>query len=99
MRNASLIGRVAAIAAVGIAAVAVAVILLQGGKSYRIQAIFSNASQIVSGDLVEVSGNPIGTVSHIALTSQGQARLTLEISNGNYLCSPRCRRTSPRCAT
>ena len=51
MRNSTLIGRVAAIAAVAIAIVAVAVIVLQNGTSYKVKAIFENASQIVSGDL------------------------------------------------
>ena len=46
--------------------------------------MFANASQIVSGDLVEVSGNTIGTVSNIALTPSGQAQLTLNITNHAY---------------
>ncbi len=46
--------------------------------------MFANASQIVSGDLVEVSGNQIGTVSNIALTPSGQAQLTLNITNHAY---------------
>jgi phospholipid/cholesterol/gamma-HCH transport system substrate-binding protein len=78
------IGRVAALAAVGIAIVAVGVILLSSGSDYKIKAVFANASQIVSGDLVEVSGNSIGTVSDITLTPQGQAQLTLDITNKNY---------------
>ncbi len=84
MRNSTLIGRVAAIAAVAIAIIAVAVILLEGGGSYKVKAVFVNASQIVSGDLVEVSGNSIGTVSDISLTPQGQAQVTLKITNSQY---------------
>ncbi len=84
MRNTSLIGRAAAIAAVAVAIAAVGVILLGGGSSYKVKAIFSNASQIVNGDLVSVSGNNIGTVSSIALTPNGEAELTLEINNRNY---------------
>jgi phospholipid/cholesterol/gamma-HCH transport system substrate-binding protein len=78
------IGRVAAVAAVAVALVAVAVIVLSGGSSYEVKAVFQNASQIVSGDLVEVSGNQIGTVSDIALTPAGQAVLTLNITNKAY---------------
>jgi phospholipid/cholesterol/gamma-HCH transport system substrate-binding protein len=78
------IGRVAAVAAVGVAIVAVAVILLSGGTTYQVRAVFENASQIVSGDLVEVAGNSIGTVSNLALTPDGQAQLTLAITNPSF---------------
>ncbi|HUE27639.1 MAG TPA: MlaD family protein [Solirubrobacteraceae bacterium] len=81
MRNSSVIGRLAALAALGIAVVAVVVVLLSGGSSYKVNAIFSDAGQIVSGDQVEVGGNAIGTVSNIALTRTGQADLTLSLSN------------------
>ncbi len=84
MRNSTLIGRVAALAAVAIAVVAVILIVFTGGSTYQVKAIFQNASQIVTGDLVQVSGNSIGTVSGIALTPQGQAQLTLSISDSNY---------------
>jgi phospholipid/cholesterol/gamma-HCH transport system substrate-binding protein len=78
------IGRVAAVAAVAIAVVVVAVILLSGGSSYQVKAIFPDASQIVSGDQVQVSGNVIGTVSNIVLTTNGQAQMTLNINNSSY---------------
>lgn len=84
MRTTSLIVRIAAIAAVVVALVAVGVIVLSSGSSYTVKAVFQNASQIVSGDLVEVSGNPVGTISNIALTPDGQAQLTLSINKSNY---------------
>ncbi|MGZ4182269.1 MAG: MlaD family protein [Solirubrobacteraceae bacterium] len=84
MRNSSLIGRVAALAAVGIAVAAVAVILLSGGSSYQVKAIFTNASQLVTGDQVQVAGNPIGSVSKITLTPSGQAELTLTINSSTF---------------
>ena len=84
MRNSSVIGRIAAVAAVGIAVVAVVVILLSSGSDYTVKAVFQDASQIVSGDLVQVSGNAVGTVSNIALTPDGQAQLTLDISDKTY---------------
>ena len=68
-------------AALVIALVAVGVILLSGSNSYQVRAIFTNASQIISGDLVEVGGNSVGTVSNIALTPSGQAELTLNITD------------------
>lgn len=54
------------------------------GSSYQVRAVFANASQIVSGDLVEVAGSSIGTVSNISLTPSGQAQLTLDITNKSY---------------
>ena len=84
MRNPSVIGRTAAIAAVALAVVAVAAIVLRGGSSYKVNAIFENASQIVTGDLVQVSGNNVGTVSNISLTPSGQAKLTLSINDSTF---------------
>jgi phospholipid/cholesterol/gamma-HCH transport system substrate-binding protein len=84
VRNSSLIGRVAAVAAVAIVVVAVVVIVFTGGSSYKIHAIFENASQIVSGDEVQASGNTIGTVSGITLTPHGEADVTLSINNKDY---------------
>jgi phospholipid/cholesterol/gamma-HCH transport system substrate-binding protein len=84
VRKSSVIGRVAAVAALAVVLVAVGVILLSSGTTYQVRAIFSNASQIVSGDLVEVAGNKIGTVSNIAVTTNGQAQLTLRITNGAF---------------
>ena len=84
LNNSSLVGRIAAIGAVVIALVAVIVIVLGGGSSYTVKANFENASQIVPGDLVEVSGNSIGTVGNIVLTPNGQAQLTLNISDSAY---------------
>ncbi len=79
-----MIGRVAAVAALVVALVAVTVIVLSNGTTYQVRAIFQNASQIVTGDLVEVAGNQVGTVSNIALTPNGQAQLTLQINNGAF---------------
>ena len=79
-----MIGRVAALAALVIAVGAVAIILLGGGSGYQIKAIFENASQIVTGDQVEVAGNSVGSVSSIALTPDGRAELTLSINNSQF---------------
>jgi phospholipid/cholesterol/gamma-HCH transport system substrate-binding protein len=83
-RNSTALVRVAAVAAVAVVLVAVIVILLSGGNGYRVRAIFVNASQIVTGDQVQVAGNPVGTVSSISLTPNGQAQLTLTITNSTY---------------
>ena len=84
MRNSSVIGRAVAIAAVAIAIVAVAIIVLSGGSSYKVKAVFANASQIVNGDQVEVAGDSIGSVSR-RLADPGRAgQLTLQINDSNY---------------
>jgi len=80
VRSTSLVGRVAALAAVVIAAIAVVVVLLRGAEDpYRVKAHFQNASQLVKGNLVQVSGKEVGKVEEIDLTEDGQAELTLRI--------------------
>src|SRR6185437_933877 len=79
------IRRVAGVASVAVAVVAVVVILLGGGSSYQVKATFLNASQIVAGDQFQVAGNPVGSVSSISLTPNGQAQLTLTITNSAFM--------------
>ena len=85
MRNTSLIGRVAAVAALVIAVVAVALIIFSGGSSYHVYAEFQDASQLVTGDQVDVAQAPIGSVSNISLTPNGLARVQLNISDSSYI--------------
>ncbi len=67
-----------------VAVIAVIVIVLGGGSSYSVKAIFANASQLVTGDQVEVGGTSIGTVNSIALTANGEAALTLNITDSKF---------------
>ena len=48
---------------------------------YTVKARFENASQLVKGNLVQVSGIPAGKVKDIQLTRDGQAELTLSIDD------------------
>jgi phospholipid/cholesterol/gamma-HCH transport system substrate-binding protein len=80
----NLIGRLAAFGAIGVAIVAVVAILFIGAGTYEVRAIFQNASQLVTGDQVQVAGNTIGKVTGISLTSRGQAQVTLRISNPTF---------------
>jgi phospholipid/cholesterol/gamma-HCH transport system substrate-binding protein len=65
-------------------AIVAVVLVVSGGGGYQVKALFQNASQIVTGDQVEVAGNSVGSVSHIAITPSGLAELTLGITDPNY---------------
>jgi phospholipid/cholesterol/gamma-HCH transport system substrate-binding protein len=85
LRHSRTIGRVIAVAAAFVAAAVVAVVLLGVGSSdYRVHARFTNASQLVKGNLVQVAGVPVGKVRDIALTDDGQADVVLDISDDRY---------------
>jgi phospholipid/cholesterol/gamma-HCH transport system substrate-binding protein len=73
------------LAAVVVAIVAVAVVIFNpGGSDYIVHARFQNASQLVKGDLVQVSGAPIGSVKTIKLTPDGEADIKMAISDDRY---------------
>ncbi len=72
------------VAAVLVAVLLAAVLLGVGATHYRVHAIFQNASQLVKGNLVQVAGVPVGTVSDLRLTPDGQADVTLQINDGSY---------------
>jgi phospholipid/cholesterol/gamma-HCH transport system substrate-binding protein len=74
-----------AVGAVLVAVAAVAVVLLRSGAGdYSVHARFQNAAQLVKGDNVQVAGVPVGSVSGIKLTPDGQADITLRITDGRY---------------
>ncbi len=81
VRRSSAVGRIAAIVALGVAAVVVGLLLFRGGSSYEITAEFQNASQLVPGSQVVVAGVPTGTVSDIALGDHGQALVTFSVDS------------------
>ena len=83
MRRSSAFGRLAAIVAVVLAAVVVGLILFGSGGGYSVKADFADASQLVTGDYVQASGRPVGKVTGISLTGNGQAQVTLQI-DGSY---------------
>src|SRR2546423_4017269 len=83
--NSRMIGRIVALAAVVIGAVAIVVVLAShDGTSYTIHARFQNASQLVNGNLVQVSGTPIGKVTDITLTPDGEADVALHITQSGW---------------
>jgi phospholipid/cholesterol/gamma-HCH transport system substrate-binding protein len=76
-----LLSRVAVTGALLIAVVAVVLVLSGGGRSYTVNAEFSDAGQIVSGDLIEIGGLQVGRVSDVKLTPNGLADLVLNITD------------------
>lgn len=87
MRNSRQIGRVLT-AAVLVVAVAVAAVALLGGGSgagYRVTARFQNASQLVKGNLVQVAGRAIGSVTRISLTDDGRADVEVSIDDEDFV--------------
>jgi phospholipid/cholesterol/gamma-HCH transport system substrate-binding protein len=83
MPSVSPAGRAAAIGAVVLAIVVVAVLLFTGGGGggYKVKAEFLNASQLVKGNLVQIGGTKVGTVDDIEISKDGQAVITLKISD------------------
>src|SRR5919197_4596291 len=81
MRSVSGVGRVAAVAAVVVAALLVGIFLFGnvGGGGYTVKADFLNAGQLVKGNLVEVAGVRAGSVKDLKITPNGQAQITLGI--------------------
>jgi len=77
--------RALAVAAL-VAAIAVVAFVLFGnqGPGYTVHARFQNASQLVKGDFVQVAGVPIGKISGIDLTSDGQADVRMKITDAGY---------------
>jgi phospholipid/cholesterol/gamma-HCH transport system substrate-binding protein len=77
-----LIVRAAALAAVLVVAVVVAVMLLGGpGGGYTVKANFQNAAQLVKGNLVQTGGAPVGKVTKIDITPDGQAQVTMKLKD------------------
>jgi phospholipid/cholesterol/gamma-HCH transport system substrate-binding protein len=82
VRSVGLVGRLAAVGAVVAAIVIVAVLLFAGGGGgYTVKAYFLNAGQLVKGNQVEIGGTPAGSIDDIALTSDGQAVVTMSIKD------------------
>jgi phospholipid/cholesterol/gamma-HCH transport system substrate-binding protein len=84
----SVVARVAAILALVGAVAVVLLLVLGGGSSYTVTAEFENASQLVTGNNVNVAGVPVGSVEEISLSDNGQALVKMEISDSAYTPLP-----------
>jgi len=59
----------------------VALVLIRAADPYSVKVRFTNASQLVKGNLVQVSGVKVGSVKKIDLTDDGEAVVTVEITD------------------
>ena len=72
-------GRIAAIVALLIAAVALILIFSGSGEKYTVTGEFENASQLVVGNEVVIAGKPVGLVDSIELGDDGDALVTFSV--------------------
>lgn len=71
-----------ALVALAAAIVAVVFVLTAGGSdSYEVKAEFTNASQLVTGNVVTVGGTTAGKVSEIELADNGNALITFSVDD------------------
>ena len=73
--------RVAAALGVLVAAVLVGFLMLGGGDKYSVTATFETAGQLVKGNEVQVGGKPVGKITDIKLTDDGQADVEMELDS------------------
>jgi phospholipid/cholesterol/gamma-HCH transport system substrate-binding protein len=69
---------------VALVAVVVAVVLVVaggGGDDYEVTADFTNASQLVGGEVVTIGGTPAGKVTDIQLADNGDALVTFTVDD------------------
>ena len=79
-RGGGALARIAGVAAVVAAVVVVGVLLfLDPGGGYTVKARFTNAGQLVRGNLVEVGGVKAGTVEDFRVTHDGQVEVDMKI--------------------
>lgn len=81
MPTSSAVRRIAAILALAGAALVVVLLLIGGGSPYKVTAHFENASQLVSGNTVNVAGVAAGKVSDIKLGDNGEALVEIEVDD------------------
>jgi phospholipid/cholesterol/gamma-HCH transport system substrate-binding protein len=84
----TVVGRVAAVLALIGAVVVVLLLVVGGGSTYTVTAAFQNASQLVTGNTVNVAGASVGSIKKISLSDNGQALVEMEISDSAYAPLP-----------
>ena len=72
--------RIAVIAALGIAVVALGYVIFNGNGEHRYNLLFQNASQLVPDNQVLIGGQPVGSVESIELTDDNLAKVVVSVS-------------------
>jgi phospholipid/cholesterol/gamma-HCH transport system substrate-binding protein len=73
-------GRIAAIVALVLIAIAILVLLFSsGGNSNQYRLIFETGGQLVPGNQVLIGGVPVGSVDDVQLTDNGQAEVDISV--------------------
>ena len=55
--------------------------MLAGNDKYSVKATFQTAGQLVNGNEVQIGGKPVGQVTSIELTENGQAEIEMEVDS------------------
>ena len=79
LRGSTALGRIAALVALGVAIVAIVLLLGGGDDDYEVTATFENASQLVPGNEVIVGGVRAGSVKAIELGPNGEAQVSFTV--------------------
>jgi virulence factor Mce-like protein len=81
--------RLAAIAAVLVAAITVAVVAATRAQSssgsYTVRAIFDDASYAADGENVRIAGANVGTIQSLGVNSRNRAAVTISIDNADFI--------------
>ena len=75
------LSRLVVLGALGIVVIVLGYLLLGGSSGHIVYAEFTDAGQLVGGDLVSVGGHQVGSVGGITLAQNGAARVELDISD------------------
>ena len=76
------LGRVAGVAVLLVAVVAVGWIIFGGSSGTQYTLIFQSASQLVNDDDVQIGGRRVGSIDDISLTDNNQAAIKITLDDG-----------------
>ena len=71
--------RIAAIAVLSVAVIALAIAILGGNGEHKYNLLFQNASQLVPDNQVLIGGQPVGSVESIELTDDDLAKVVVSV--------------------